>query len=147
MPGTQNAKNLIDPPTVGPWSRYESQIESFEQAWRTGPLPNIDDFLRGEGSAQKALLVELVHVDLEFRLKAGEAARVESYLGRYPQLTEDGDTVLELLETERELRQRKEGDVDLQEYAGRFPAYIEELRRRLASAATLAAGNLGRSET
>ena len=46
--------------------------------------------------------MELVHVDLEFRLKAGEAARVESYLDRYPHLTQDSATVLDLLEAEYE---------------------------------------------
>jgi len=145
MTQIQNAKDIVDPPTVGPWSRCEEQIEAFENAWRDGPPPSIDDFLRGDGSEQAALLVELTHVDLEFRLKGGATARVESYLSRYPLLTQDSATVLDLLEAEYELRQRKEGDIDLAEYARRFPAYIEELRRRLACAATLADGkaNLG----
>ena len=37
-------------------------------------------------AARLALLVELVHVELELRLKAGEPARVEEYLRRYPEL-------------------------------------------------------------
>ena len=36
--------------------------------------------------------------------------------------------MLGLLEAEYELRQRNEGVIDLEEYARRFPAYIEELR-------------------
>ena len=40
-----------------------------------------------QAPSEDALLVELAHVDLEFRLKAGQAARVESYLDRYPLLT------------------------------------------------------------
>ncbi len=138
MTQTENAKNIADPLTVGPWSFSDEQIEAFENAWRKGPAPSIDDFLRGEGSEQVALLVELVHVDLEFRLKAGEAARVESYLSRYPLLTNDSAIVLDLLEAEYELRQRKENNTNLDEYARRFPTYIPELRRRLACAATLA---------
>jgi|GEM_PF-1362952 len=128
------------------WLQCEELIEAFEKAWGTGPPPSVDDFLRREGSERAALLVELIHVDLEFRLRAGEAARVESYLGRYPRLAQDRATMLELLEVEYELRQRKEVGVGLDEYATRFPAYIEELRRRLACAATAGRADLDKTD-
>jgi eukaryotic-like serine/threonine-protein kinase len=127
-----------DVPTAGLGARCEELLAAFERAWRAGLLPIIDDFLRGEDAEHEELLVELIHVDLEFRIKAGEAARVESYLGRYPRLIRDSATVLGLLEAEYDLRQRTEGAVNLDEYARRFPAHIEELRRRLACAATIA---------
>jgi len=128
-----------DAPTVDQWSQCEELLAGFERAWRAGRSPKIDDYLRGEDAEQGELLVELIHVDLEFRLKAGEAARVESYLDRYPRLIHDRATVLGLLEAEYDLRQRTEGAVSLDEYARRFPAHIEELRRRLACAETIAA--------
>lgn len=137
MTRKQNDSDIADPPSTGSWSRLEELIEAFEHAWRAGPLPNIDDFLRGESSEQEALLVELIHVDLEFRIKAGEAARVESYFDRYPRLTHDSAAVLDLLKAECELRQRRETDFDLDEYARRFPAHVEDLRRSLAGALTL----------
>ncbi|MCI0359886.1 MAG: protein kinase, partial [Planctomycetaceae bacterium] len=133
-----DSHNII-PPSEGPWSQYEEVIDAFERAWQIRPLPSIDDFLRNEASEQVALLVELIHVDLEFRIKAGEAARVESYLERYPHLTHDSGVVLGLLEAEHGLRQRRRGDVELDEYGRRFPTYIDKLRRRLGSAATRAA--------
>ena len=80
----QNDSDFLDMQSTGSSSRFEELIESFEHAWRAGSLPRIDDYLHGEGSEQDALLVELIHVDLEFRLKAGEAARVESYVASYP---------------------------------------------------------------
>jgi serine/threonine protein kinase len=130
-------QDVSDPITVRAWGRSEEAIEAFEQVWREGELPNIDDFLYGEGADHLALLVELIHVDLEFRLKAGEAARVESYLDRYPRLTDDSATLLDLLEAEHSLRQRNDVAVNLDEYARRFPGYVEELRRRVAGATTL----------
>jgi serine/threonine protein kinase len=139
MTQVQNARNTGDKPTQGPWAQSEQQIEAFENAWREGSQPDIDDFLPAEGS-KRTLLVELAHVDLEFRLKKGEPARVESYLRRYPVLSQDSAVVLDLLEAEHELRQRSDGPIDLDEYARRFPAYIEQLRKRLACAATLADG-------
>lgn len=136
MTPNQNDSDFSDPPSAGSRSQFEELIESFERAWRAGSLPNIDDFLHLEGAEQKALLVELIHADLEFRIKAGEATRVESYFDRYPQLAQDKAAVVELLKAECELRQR-EADVDLSEYARRFPTHVEDLRRSLAGARTL----------
>ncbi len=129
---------MIDPHAGNSRSQFEALIESFELAWRTGSLPNIDDYLRAEGREREALLVELVHVDLEFRLKAGEAARVESYLVRYPHLTKDHGTVVDLLEAEYELRRRRDAIFGIDEYSHRFPDEFEDLRRRVASAPTFA---------
>src|SRR5215831_16346005 len=112
MTQIQNPKSIADQPTMGPWARCEAQIKAFENAWRVGHRPSIDEFLHVEDSEEAALLVELTHVDLEFRLKAGENARVESYLDRYPHLANDSATVLDLLQSEYELRQRDEGAVD-----------------------------------
>src|SRR5439155_21760144 len=82
-----------------------------------------------------ALLVELVHVDLEYRLKAGEPARVEEYLGRYPDLGRDRRVVLELLAAEWKLRRRDDPSVGADEYATRFP----DFRHELLASATLSA--------
>src|SRR5262245_35213320 len=117
---------------AGSWSHYEELIEAFERAWRTGPPPNIDDYLRGDNSARIELLVELVHADLEFRIKAGEAMRVESYLSRYPDLASDEMTILELLEAEYNLRRRTDSNVGINEYGLRYPAHMDELRKRLS---------------
>jgi serine/threonine-protein kinase len=70
----------------GAWERLERVLERFEDAWRAGGRPALEDYLTGAGDERRALLIELVHADLHYRLKAGEAARVESYLGRFPEL-------------------------------------------------------------
>src|SRR5258708_39695998 len=58
----------------------------FDDAWRQGPPPDIADFLPAEPGRRQRVLVDLVHIDLEWRLKGGEAMRVEDYLRRYPEL-------------------------------------------------------------
>ena len=68
------------------WQRLEEILERFEAAWRRGEHPLLDDYLAGVEAERGALLVELVHEELELRLKAGEPARVEEYLERYPEL-------------------------------------------------------------
>jgi tetratricopeptide (TPR) repeat protein/serine/threonine protein kinase len=70
-------------------------------------------------------------VDLEFRLKAGQPARVETYLQRHPQLAGADDTILQLLAAEYQLRCRSDKALGLTEYAQRFPKYAGRLREYL----------------
>ncbi len=59
-------------------SLLEDVIGRFEQAWRSGEQSDLDQFLgRLEGEPPQDVLVELVHANLEVRLKSGEATRVE----------------------------------------------------------------------
>jgi tetratricopeptide (TPR) repeat protein len=125
----------------------ENVLERFETAWRQGAAPAIDDYLAGshddlprglggdDGArkARRALLVELVHLDLEFRLNAGEEQRVEGYLSRYPELAEDRSIVRDLIVAEYRLRQRRERDLGSAEYLRRFPQFGAALAEWLAS--------------
>jgi serine/threonine protein kinase/formylglycine-generating enzyme required for sulfatase activity len=100
----------------------ETLVEQFEQRWLCGERPGLDAFLEGRaGASRLGLLVELVHIELEFRLKAGETARVEDYLSRYPEL-DRADIVQALAATEHRHRQRREPDLKWAEYASRFSA-------------------------
>ena len=77
------------------------------------------------------MLRELVAVDLEYRLKAKEDVRIESYLSRYQELTEDEEAVLDLIAHEHELRGGELGE-SIDEYAVRFPTFCEQLSKRLS---------------
>jgi predicted ATPase len=113
------------------WPRCESAIKAFERAWGRGEPPRIEEFLRGAGPERLALLVELIHVDLELRIKAGEPARAEAYLRAYPELADDRPRAVELIAAEWELRERHQGSVGVSEYRARFPQYLDELGARL----------------
>jgi serine/threonine protein kinase len=107
-------------------------VERFEAAWQRGERPDLAVYLAGAASAERpALLVELVHEDLHYRLMAGEAVRVESYLATHPELAGDSDILLELLAAEFRLRRCREPDVTIAEYLARFPAHREALASRL----------------
>src|SRR3954464_6334287 len=101
---------------------FEDVIRRFEDAWQGRARPEIFAYLPA-GGGRTRLLTELVHVDLEYRLRAGEPARVEEYLARYPELTDDRAVMLELIAAERELRRRREPDLSLGDLLRRFPGY------------------------
>jgi serine/threonine protein kinase/WD40 repeat protein len=97
----------------------------------------MDDYLPA-GDGRKLVLVELVHIDLELRLKAGEAARAEEYLDRYPELAGDRSTVLELIAFEYQLRLREEPGLLVADYLQRFPQYREVLPELAEQATAIA---------
>ena len=107
-------------------------IHRFDAAWQRGEQPKIEDYLESRSCNSPALLIELVHVDLERRVKAGEARRVESYLDRFPQLSTQTSTAVELLVAEFELRRRRGESVGLAEYLERFPHWADEFRDQIA---------------
>jgi WD40 repeat protein/tRNA A-37 threonylcarbamoyl transferase component Bud32 len=109
------------------WVRIERIVERFEDAWRQGKQPTLSDYLRGGETLLPGLLVELIHAELEFRLQGGEAARVEEYLTRYPELAEQRQAVLALLQTEWRMRARTEPQLSVEEYQRRFPELAQEL--------------------
>ncbi len=109
------------------WAELQRLVSRFEAAWRLGPRPAIDDFLPADGPGRAAVIVELAHADLELRLKAGDCARVEEYLGRFPGLAADRRATLELIATEYEFRRRRDSEVAPDEYRTRFPGLGEAL--------------------
>jgi hypothetical protein len=123
------ADPLEPTPEVSGGDRREREmiIERFEAAWERGDRPVLDEYLPPD---DHRALAELVHIDLERRLKAGEAVRVEHYLGRYPELADQRDVVLALLAAEYAQRRRQESALAPDEYARRFPGYYEELLSR-----------------
>src|SRR5262249_31315757 len=109
--------------------------EQFEAAWTAGQQPAIEDFLPPGGSQRQLALLRLIHVDLERRLKAGEAARVENYLARFPELADDSQAALDLIAAEHRLRRAREPGGLLEEYLRRFPRWAGALPGLLRSAA------------
>ena len=81
MPGrSQSVEGLFCglPPSV--WDRLERVLDRFENAWRAGWRPVLDEYLTESERERQGLLIELVHADLYYRLKSGEVIRVEDYL-------------------------------------------------------------------
>jgi predicted ATPase len=128
LPGPET----VHAPSAADWSALKDAVRKFENAWRQGPRPLIDDFLPSELPLRTRALFELVHIELELRLKAGEPARVEEYLARYPELAGDQAVILDLIVAEHNLRRRSEPGLALDEYLTRFPQHRAELPAHIA---------------
>jgi serine/threonine protein kinase len=129
------------------WSREELVIESFEEEWRNGKRPVIEAFLPANRKERRRVLIELVHIELEWRLKSGEPARVEEYLGRFPELARVPRVVLRLIEAECRQRRRRGDRAPTEDYVRRFPQDAVRLRSVLDEVQSAAATPPGMSST
>jgi serine/threonine-protein kinase len=114
-------------------SRLEELFGRFEAAWRGREQPVIDVFLAEAGSLRASALYDLLAIDLEFRLKAGMEVRVEEYLARFPEITNNPEEVVALVVAEYRFRNRKKPGAIPQEYLERFPKYRDLLVGNLAA--------------
>jgi hypothetical protein len=114
------------------WERLEDRLGEFEAAWQRDERPDLAHYLDGvSGEERDTLLVELVHEDLEYRLGAGEAARVEDYLRRFPELGRRDDTLVDLLAMECLLREAAGTAPTAEEHRQRFPQHADALAARI----------------
>jgi serine/threonine protein kinase len=109
------------------WAGLEDILQRFEEAWQRGEHPELNSFLPDGIRRQPGVLIEIVCVDLERRLKSGEAARVERYFQQYPELSQNPEEALSLVAWELKLRRDLEPDLRLDEYLQRFPHFGSEL--------------------
>jgi WD40 repeat protein len=114
-------------------ARLEQAVDRFEAAYAAGQRPQIDAYLPADAAERRALLVHLVNIDLERRLKAGEAVRVESYLERYAELAREPAVVCDLVAAEYAQRRRREPDLADAEYLARFPHLAGRLQSLMAA--------------
>jgi hypothetical protein len=65
--------------------RVDEICDRFEDAWKTGQRPGIEDYL-GDAPQQEraALLRELLSLELAYRRQSGETLGLEDYVRRFP---------------------------------------------------------------
>src|SRR5262245_49192691 len=83
-------------------------VQRFRDAWKRADSPPLDDYLPLHTADRRAVLVDLIRVDIDQRRRAGERPRVDAYLLRYPELAEvDGFRLLSAEGDELPLEQKK----------------------------------------
>lgn len=107
----------------------DSILNDFELQWRTGEEPDLDEY--ASRFADPALIHELVHLDLDYRLRRGEDVHVEEYLTRFPVLREDDEALIRLVIAEFRLSEHLGHEPDRKEFLNRFPQLVTQLRALL----------------
>lgn len=70
--------------------RTDQWCDEFEEAWIAGSRPRLEEFLnRVAESERRALLAELLPLELFQRRKLGEAVEREEYAGRFAEILDD----------------------------------------------------------
>lgn len=113
----------------------ESAIRRFEDAWHGAERPDIRDFILPGSPHSTELINELAHIDIEFRLRAGEFARADDYFVKFTELT-NAERAVELIAAEFRLRNRHCPPAWPEEYWLRFPHHLAALRHRLPAHGT-----------
>ena len=115
---------MLEPNT----EQIDALADDFEVECRAGRPPKIEGYLQRVGvNDRSSLLTDLVKLDLEYRLRAGEPKRVEQFLSQHQSLSDRAETIVELIALEYRVRQDRAERVVLAEFLERFP----ELRDRL----------------
>src|SRR5436190_22182938 len=109
----------MSPPDV---SSLDAILDRFEQAWQERPPADLSAYLLEPGHpGRRELLIDLIHIDLEYRWKAGAGPRVEDYLTRFPEVAADKEVVARLAAWEFRLRQRTGREETVDRFVERFP--------------------------
>jgi serine/threonine protein kinase len=88
------------------WLGVQERVRSFRQAIARGERPELNQYAPAGTADRKVVLLELLHEEMEYRIKAGEPFALESFLARYRDLANDDHAVSELREAESDLRRR-----------------------------------------
>src|SRR5207253_5650745 len=92
-------------------------IDKFEAAWSANAPTPLEQILESVAvDMRRPLLVELIPIEMSWRLESGEAIRIESYFERFPELTGDAAAAIELILREFDLRRRTERDLSTADY-------------------------------
>jgi serine/threonine protein kinase/Tol biopolymer transport system component len=109
------------------WHKLCAVVERFESAWKTG-APSLADFVpAGPAELRKECLVELLRIDMEKRGEAGEGMRLEACLHDWPELRDDSEVLIRLLESECMTRAWLGEPPDRRELQERFPDLADQV--------------------
>jgi WD40 repeat protein/serine/threonine protein kinase len=85
---TSSSHPADDPLPVDQEVQVDAICNSFEDAWRNGPPPRIEDYLdRAPASARAFLLRELIGLDVHYRTGTGQTIVPAEYAQRFPDIT------------------------------------------------------------
>jgi len=80
------------PASLAVLQRVDSVCDEFEELWKAGIPPRIEDFLQDTNVPTSTLLSELVPLDVDYRQRRGEIPSLREYSARFPVLEEGAES-------------------------------------------------------
>src|SRR5262249_5601119 len=97
-------------------------VYDFEAAHQRGEAPAVQDFVPPDADDRTFVAAELVRIDLEYRRRRGLPIRLDEYLMPLPELAQDQEVLLELIEAECRQKQASGEQTAVERFSRRFPA-------------------------
>jgi len=117
----------LQSPPIGTPGRNDP-ARRLSSLWRQGQRPKVEEFLAQAEVRDPALVVMVLRVDQWERRRRGEWVPAESYLDAFPTVRQDPERAIDLVFAEYLLREQLGQSPTLDEYAGRFPQYADQLK-------------------
>ena len=111
-------------------SQVHQIVSDFEQTLMQDPDVCMDDFLQGDGAFRWHLLIELIHTDLEMRLRKGQDIETYQYLEKYPAILKSPRDIDSLLKTELEWRNHQGLPLDQKKMEKLYPDHLPLIRQQ-----------------
>ncbi len=132
---TENGMSEIPPCD---WSIINEAADAFELAWKRGPRPSIEDYVAGVAEPRRGLLLlELISVERELRLRDGEDPRPEEYHRRLPG---DGLVIEAAFRPPASLPRSAGDDASVAAGASATVSFVPTIQRGVLSASVETAG-------
>jgi len=78
----------------------DTLCDRFEEALKAGEWPPLDAWLNEAGTASRVALPDLIDLDLDYRIRAGETITAADYFVRFPELLKHPNIAVRLVATE-----------------------------------------------
>jgi serine/threonine protein kinase len=133
------------------WNAVAERLDAFVRRWEHAiDPPDLAGHLAADDpfAVRRAILTELIKVDLDQRWARGLPKRIEEYAAEFPELAAADGIPRELIVEEYHVRRRHATAASSDEYLERFPQWRDELVHLIGNDAAVRAirSNAGRSD-
>ncbi len=105
------------------WDLVDQAVDRLTLAYRGSAPVELADYLpQADQATRRFVLTHLIQIDLEYRWERGERIHIENYLPQWPELSDDGDALADLLAAECRVRLSHGQTVTRDELKRRFPS-------------------------
>ena len=128
MPSSNDSPKLTD----ADWKLLTERADRFAESLHNGTVSDWNDYLGGlTDSVRRAVVREMVKIDLDFRWNHGEKPLLEEYTTRQPDLGPTHALPVDLVCEEYRIRRKRGDNPDIDDYRERFPAQFESVQKEL----------------